>query len=62
MVKISGQPGWINWKASEFLSLNKSSLVEIYFNTYERLFQSLLDQRVTQVPFLFLFMAKFEFK
>lgn len=35
MVKMSGQPGWINWKASEFLSLNKSSLVEIYFNTYE---------------------------
>lgn len=26
MVKMSGQPGWINWKASEF---------EIYFNTYE---------------------------
>lgn len=62
MVKMSGQPGWINWKASEFLSLSKSSLVEIYFNTYERLFQSLLDQRVTQVPFLFLFMAKFKFK
>lgn len=62
MVKMSGQPGWINWKASEFLSLNKSSLVEIYFNTYERPFQRWLDQRVTQVPFLFLFMAKFKFK
>lgn len=62
MVKMSGQPGWINWKASEFLSLSKSSLVEIYFNTYERPFQRWLDQRVTQVPFLFLFMAKFKFK